>query len=72
MSSSSLPVWVIILDVFGTLLIGGGIFLLVTDGEVMGMPAADLQGAAIGMLVIGGMMAVPLVVWAVNRARSAS
>ena len=71
MSISGLPVWVIILDVFGTLLIGGGIFLLVTDGQVMGMPAADLKGAGIGMLVVGGMMTVPLVVWAVKRAGSA-
>ena len=63
--------WIIILDVFGTVLIGGGIFLLVSEGEIMGRPAADLKAAAIGMLVVGGMMTVPLVVWAVKRAASA-
>lgn len=72
MSSSSLPVWTIILDVFGTLLVGGGIFFLVTEGEVLGMPAADLQGAAIGMIVVGVMLMVPLIVAVVRKAAGQS
>lgn len=72
MSSSSLPVWTIILDVFGTLLVGGGIFFLVTEGEVLGMPAADLQGAAIGMIVVGVMLMVPLIVTVVRKAAGQS
>lgn len=72
MSSSSLPVWTIILDVFGTLLVGGGIFFLVTEGEVLGMPAAELQGAAIGMIVVGVMLMVPLIVTVVRKAAGQS
>lgn len=72
MSSSSLPVWTIILDVFGTLLVGGGIFFLVTEGEVLGMLAADLQGAAIGMIVVGVMLMVPLIVTVVRKAAGQS
>ena len=52
------------------MLIGLGIFFLVSDGEVMGMPADGRKGTAIAMLVIGGMLTVPLIVWAVRRANA--
>ncbi len=60
MSIPPLPKWAIILDVFGALLVAGGIFLLVSQDE--------LRGLAIGMLVVGGMLMVPLIAWAVRRA----
>ena len=62
--------WAIILDVFGTLLVGGGIFLLVTDADLMGTPATDLQGLAIGMIVVGAMLMVPLVVSVIKRVQA--
>lgn len=67
MSKPVLPKWAIILDVFGTLLLGGGIFMLVSDGELLGTPTAELRGLATGMIVIGGLLMVPLVVAAVKR-----
>ena len=47
MSSSSLPIWAVILDLFGTLLIAGGIFVVVAEGELLGRPAIELRGLAI-------------------------
>lgn len=67
MSKPMLPVWAIILDVFGTLLVGGGIYLLVSKADVMGMVAADLRGPAIAMITIGAMLTVPLIVAVVKR-----
>ena len=71
MSKLNLPVWTIILDVFGTLLVGGGIFFLVSDGDVLGMRVDEHRGLAIAMLVVGGMLMVPLLV-AVVRQMNAS
>ena len=61
------PVWAIVLDVFGTLLVAGGVFVLASDGEVAGIQVAELRGPAIAMLVVGGMLMVPLVVSVIKR-----
>ena len=60
--------WAIVLDLLGILLAAGGIYYLVSSGDMMGMPAADVRGPAIAMIVIGVMLMVPLVVSAVRRA----
>jgi len=72
MSSSSLPIWAVILDLFGTLLIAGGIFVVVAEGELLGRPAIELRGLAIGMIVVGIMLIVPLVVAVIQRASGRS
>ena len=62
--------WAVILDVFGSLLAGLGIYLLVAEGEVMGIPAAELRGPGIGMLVVGIMLMVPLVAAITRRIKA--
>lgn len=66
---AGLPKWAIILDAVGTLMIGAGIFLLVSAADVMGMPPIELRGLAIGMIVTGVMLMGPLLVAVVNRRR---
>ena len=70
MTLAGLPKWAIVLDVFGTLLIGIGIFCLVSAGDILGIPSIELRGPAIGMIVTGVMLMGPLVVAAVKRRRA--
>lgn len=69
-STSGLPIWAIVLDVFGTVLVGGGIYVLVSSAEFMGMQPADLKGPAIAMITVGGMLMVPLLVAIVKLANA--
>lgn len=70
MPTRRLPMWAIVLDVFGTLLVGGGIFFLTFQGEVLSMPVAELRGPGIAMIVIGVMLMAPLVVTILRQADS--
>lgn len=69
-SISGLPIWAIILDVFGTVLVGAGIYVLVSGAKFMGMQPADLKGPAIAMITVGGMLMVPLLVAIVKLANA--
>ena len=66
MPATRFPIWAIVLDVFGTLIAAAGIFLVVSEGEMMGMASDDLTGLGIGLIVVGVMLMVPLVVSAIR------
>lgn len=65
-----IPIWTIVLDVIGTLFVAGGLFLLVSDGNLLGMEAAGFRGPAIALIVVGVMLMAPLVAVIIRRAGS--
>ena len=58
--------WVILLDVVGTLFVAAGIFGLVTDAGSMFGGALDLQLLAVPLIVLGALLMAPLVIYAVK------
>lgn len=66
MSKSRFPLWVILLDVIGTLFVAGGIFGLVADADSMFEGALDLELLAVPLIVLGALLMAPLVIYAVK------
>jgi len=66
----NLPKWIIVLDVAGALLLAFGLVLLNARVEFADVSPADRHGLAIGMIVIGLLLMIPLVKFVVQRAMS--
>ncbi len=66
MNKSRFPLWVILLDVVGTLFVAGGIYGLVADADSMFGGALDLQLLAVPLIVLGALLMAPLVIFAVK------
>ncbi len=63
-----LPPALIALDVFGTLLLGLGIYAMVADDARVG--AVDLGPLALPLIIIGAFLMAPLVIYIVRQATS--
>jgi len=66
----NLPKWVIVLDVAGAMLLAFGLALLNAGADFVDVDPDDQRGLAIGMLVIGLLLMIPLVKFVVQRAIS--
>ena len=66
MNKSRFPLWVILLDVVGTLFVAGGIYGLVADADSMFGGALDLQLLAVPLILLGALLMAPLVIFAVK------
>ena len=60
--SRTIPVWALVLDVVGTIILAAGIYTQVVD--------TGMQRAGIAMIIIGALLMVPLVLVVVARAVS--
>lgn len=60
--SRTIPVWALLLDVVGTLVLAAGIYTQVVD--------TGMQRAGIAMIITGALLMVPLVLVVVARAAS--
>ena len=61
------PLWVIFLDIVGTLFVAGGIFGLFT--EAGSSSAIDLKMLAVPLILVGVLLMAPLVIYAVKPTR---
>jgi len=66
----NLPKWVIVLDVAGAMLLAFGLALLNAGADFVDVDPDDQRGLAIGMIVIGLLLMIPLVKFVVQRAIS--
>lgn len=62
------PIWMIALDVTGTILLGLGLFGLYGGLTVDGMSPAEIQSVAVALIVFGVLLMLPLVVTLVRKA----
>ncbi len=62
-----LPVWAIMLDVAGTLLVAAGLFGLFAGESVPAVEALNLEAFAIPLIILGVLLMVPLIVFLVKR-----
>jgi hypothetical protein len=62
-----LPVWAVILDVLGTLLLAAGIYGIVS-GELPFAEGLDPVWIGIALILVGALLMMPLVVVLVQRA----
>jgi hydrogenase-4 membrane subunit HyfE len=65
-----LPVWALILDVLGTLLIAAGIYGIVS-GELPFAEGLEAGWIAVALILAGAVLMMPLVVVLVQRAAAA-
>lgn len=63
------PLWVISLDIAGTLLVLAGLFGLFADGGSMFSGAIDLKPLAVPLIILGVLLMAPLVVHALKPRR---
>ena len=67
-----LPMWMMALDVVGTLLLGMGLFGLFGGFAPDGMSAGDLKSVSIALIVFGALLMLPLLVTLIRNALSAN
>ena len=65
-----LPIWAILLDVFGTLLLAAGLFGLFGGDELLSALPFDLREISIALIVVGALLMLPLIIVIVQRAVS--
>ena len=63
------PLWVIFLDVAGTLLVAGGLFGLFAENNLPVAGVVDLRLLAVPLIILGVLLMAPLVIYAVKPAR---
>jgi hypothetical protein len=64
------PVWMMALDVIGTVLVGLGLFGLFGGLAPEAVSAADFESASIAFIVFGAVLMLPLLVTLIRRALS--
>ena len=62
-----LPLWVLLLDAAGSLLIAAGLFLLFAGENLFDVEADDLTAMAVSLIVIGATMMIPLLKAVIQR-----
>ena len=65
-----LPVWALILDVLGALMLAAGIILLNGGSGLLDVGSTEVRGPAIALIVIGALLMMPLIAVIVLKARS--
>ena len=65
-----LPVWAVILDVLGALMLAAGIILLNGGAGLLDVSPTEVAGPAIALIVIGVLLMTPLIVVVIRRAAS--
>ena len=63
------PLWVIFLDIAGTLLVAGGLFGLFAEGNQTLAGVVYLKLLAAPLIILGVLLMAPLVIYAVKRVR---
>ncbi len=63
------PVWVLILDFVGMLLLGIGIYALVADDPLPFADAISLRALAIPMIILGALFFAPLMLMTIAHIR---
>jgi hypothetical protein len=66
-----LPIWAVLLDVIGALLLATGLILLNGGAGLVNADPADMQGPGIALIVMGVLLMMPLIAVIFVRARSA-
>jgi len=66
----NLPVWAVLLDVLGALMLAAGIILLNGGAGLLEVSADEVKGPGIALIVIGVILMVPLIVVILLKARS--
>ena len=62
-----LPVWAILLDVVGTLLLAAGIFgMVATEDTLAGIPLG-LKEMGVALIILGALLMLPLLIVVVQR-----
>lgn len=65
-----LPIWAVILDVIGALLLAAGLILLNGGAGLVSADPADMRGPGIALTVMGVLLMVPFIAVMLIRARS--
>jgi hypothetical protein len=65
-----LPIWAVILDVIGALLLAAGLILLNGGAGLVNADPAEMKGPGIALIVMGVLLMVPLIAVILVRARS--
>lgn len=63
------PVWVLILDFVGMLLVGVGIYALVANDPLPFADTLDLRSLAIPMIILGALFFAPLMLMTIAHIR---
>jgi len=63
-----LPVWAVILDVLGALMLAAGIILLNGGAGLIDVGSTEVRGPAFTLIVIGVLLMMPLIVVVIQRA----
>ena len=64
------PLWVLILDLVGTILVALGIYAQVVSGPLILSDVVDLRALAVPMIIMGALLVAPLVFMTVAQLRS--
>lgn len=64
------PLWVLILDLVGTVLVALGIYAQVVSGPLIFSDVVDLRALAVPMIILGALLVAPLVFMTVAQLRS--
>lgn len=64
------PLWVLILDLVGTILVALGIYAQVVSGPLIFRDVVDLRALAVPMIIIGALLVAPLVFSTVSQLRA--
>lgn len=68
-NKAKFPLWVIALDIVGSLLVVGGIFGLFAETGSTFAGAIDLKLLAVPLIILGVLLMVPLVIYTVKIIR---
>ena len=63
------PVWVLVLDFVGMLLVAIGIYALVAEGPLPFADAIDLRSVAIPLIILGALLFAPLILMTIAHIR---
>lgn len=64
-----IPVWALILDVFGTVVLAAGLYGQFASGELLFADVVDLRANAVALIVAGVILIVPAMIALVLMAR---
>lgn len=66
-SKGILPVWAVLLDVVGTLLLAAGLFGRFAGADLLASLPVDLRSISIALIVVGALLMLPLIIVILQR-----
>ena len=64
------PIWVLILDLVGSALVGLGIYAQIASGPLLFSEFIDLRALAVPIIIVGALLVAPLVFMTISQLRS--